>query len=164
MAIVPEPAVKDSILESTKKLIGLDSSYDVFDLDVTTHINSAFSTLFQAGVGPLEGFFITDSTDTWDRFIGNKMYINDVKTYIYLRVKMLFDPPTSSFALEAIKSQIEELIWRLNVADDHSAALIVLPAVPTVLVYELVNGEFPPEAPLGALGFDPVTGNVWRNV
>lgn len=113
-------AIKDSILESTKKMIGLDASYDAFDLDITTHINSAFSTLFQAGVGPLEGFYIEDGSDTWDRFTGNRMHINDVKTYIYLRVKLLFDPPVSSFGLAAIEKQVDELIWRLNVADDFS--------------------------------------------
>lgn len=110
--------VKDSILQSTKKLLGLEAAYDAFDLDITTHINSAFSALFQAGVGPLEGFFIEDADDTWTQFIGSKPHINDVKSYIYLRVRMLFDPPTSSFGLAAVEKQIEELIWRLNVADD----------------------------------------------
>lgn len=129
MADVTEIAVKDSILESTKKLLGIDTSYDVFDLDITTHINSAFSTLFQAGVGPVEGFFIEDNTDTWDRFTGNRMHINDVKTYIYLRVRLLFDPPASSFGLAAIEKQIEELIWRLNVADDFSFRTVVVPVI-----------------------------------
>ena len=116
----PEVLVKDSILQSTKKLVGMEADYDAFDLDITTHINTAFSTLYQAGVGPVEGFFIESADDTWDRFIGNKMHINDVKTYVYFRVKLIFDPPTSSFGLESIKSQIEELLWRLNVADDFS--------------------------------------------
>lgn len=111
-------AVKDSILQSTKKLLGMDASYDAFDLDITTHINSAFSTLFQAGVGPVEGFFIESADDSWVQFLGNKMYINDVKSYIYLRVRMLFDPPTSSIGVAAVEKQIVELIWRLNVADD----------------------------------------------
>ena len=113
-------AVKDSILQSTKKLLGLDASYDAFDLDITTHINSAFSTLYQAGVGPVEGFLIEDANDTWALFIGNKMTINDVKTYIYLWVLLVFDRPTSSFGLAAVEKQKEELIWRLNVADDFS--------------------------------------------
>ena len=155
-----EVAVKNSILQSTKKLVGLDASYDAFDLDITTHINSAFSTLFQAGVGPVEGFFITDATDTWDRFIGNKMYINDVKSYIYLRVRMLFDPPTSSFGLAAVEKQIDELIWRLNVADDHS--LFIAPPTETG-TYDITGGDFPDDAPVGALGFDRVTGDIWRN-
>lgn len=124
-----EIAVKDSILQSTKKLLGLEASYDAFDLDIITHINTAFSTLYQAGVGPLEGFFIEDSDDTWDRFLGNKMHINDVKTYIYFRVKLIFDPPTTSFALESVKAQIDELIWRLNVADDLSYTPPITPIV-----------------------------------
>lgn len=124
-----EIAVKDSILQSTKKLLGLEASYDAFDLDIITHINTAFSTLYQAGVGPLEGFFIEDSDDTWDRFLGNKMHINDVKTYIYFRVKLIFDPPTTSFAIESVKAQIDELIWRLNVADDlsYTPPIVVAP-------------------------------------
>ena len=132
-----EDTTKNSILQSTKKLLGLDASYDAFDLDITTHINSAFSTLYQAGVGPLEGFFIEDDTNTWDQFIGNKMYINDVKTYIYLRVRLLFDPPVSSFGLAAIEKQIEELIWRLNVADDASFRVIE----PVIVLVQLDQEE-----------------------
>jgi len=120
---MPEPEVievKDSILQSTKKLLGLDDAYDAFDLDIITHINTAFSTLYQAGVGPLEGFAISDANDNWNVFIGNKMHINDVKSYVYLRVRMLFDPPTSSFGLAAVEKQIDELLWRLNVAEDFA--------------------------------------------
>lgn len=120
MADETQVAVKDSILDSTKKLIGFDSDYTNYDLDIITHINSAFSTLYQAGVGPVEGFFIADKNDTWDRFIGNKMAINDVKSYIYLRTRLLFDPPSSSFGITAFEKQLDEFIWRLNVAADFS--------------------------------------------
>jgi len=115
-----EIAVKDSILQSTKKLLQIDRSYDAFDLDIITGINTAFSALFQAGVGPVEGYQIEDETSLWSEFIGNNMSINQVKTYVQLRVRLLFDAPTSSFGLAAIEKQIEELIWRLNVADDFS--------------------------------------------
>lgn len=115
-----EIAVKDSILQSTKKLLQIDRSYDAFDLDIITGINTAFSDLFQAGVGPVEGYQIEDETSLWSEFIGNNMSINQVKTYVQLRVRLLFDAPTSSFGLDAIEKQIEELIWRLNVADDFS--------------------------------------------
>jgi hypothetical protein len=118
-----EPTVKESILQSTKKLLGLAAEYDVFDIDIITHMNTAFSTLYQAGVGVPEGFVVEDKNDTWAAFIGNKMHIQDVKTYVYLRVKMLFDPPTSSFALTAIEKQLDELLWRLNVADDFSVVV-----------------------------------------
>lgn len=126
MVDTPPIAVKDSILQSTKKLLGLEADYDAFDLDIQTHINTAFSTLYQAGVGPLEGFFIEDADDTWARFLGNKMHINDVKTYVYFRVKLIFDPPTSSFGLAAIEKQLDELIWRLNVADDFSIQPVIV--------------------------------------
>lgn len=129
MAETTEVAVKDSILQSTKKLLGFDASYDAFDLDITTHINSAFSTLYQAGVGPVEGFFIEDKSAKWNLFLGDNMHILDVKTYIYLKVKLLFDPPTSSFGLSAIEKQLDELIWRLNVAADFSVVTVVLPVV-----------------------------------
>jgi hypothetical protein len=114
----------DSILQSTKKLLGLDATYDAFDLDITTHINSAFSTLYQAGVGPLEGFLITGTEETWAQFIGNKMHINDVKSYVYLKVQMLFDRPTSSFGLTSVEKMLDEFIWRLNAADDFTISQI----------------------------------------
>lgn len=105
----------DSILDSTKKILGLDPEYDVFDVDIISHINSAFFTLNQLGVGPAEGFMITDNTTPWTWFsegIGN---LNAVKTYVYLRVRLLFDPPQTSFAISAMEKQIQELEWRLNV-------------------------------------------------
>lgn len=116
----PTIAVRNSILQSTKKLLGLDESYEAFDLDIITFINASFSTLFQAGVGPVEGFAIEDGTQTWSQFIGSRTDINDVKSYIFQRVKMLFDPPTSSFGLTAVEKQLDEAIWRLNVAADFT--------------------------------------------
>lgn len=112
-------AVKDSILESTKQLVGLRGD-DAFDLDVITGINSAFATLYQAGVGPLEGYQIADGTNLWSEFTGDNMHINDVKTYVYLKVKLDFDAPSSSFGLTAVERRIDELIWRLNVAADFT--------------------------------------------
>lgn len=120
---MPDPIpLKDSILQSTKKLIGLDREYAAFDLDIITHINSAFSTLYQAGVGPLEGYMITDENDVWSAFIGNQMHVNDVKSYVYIKVRMLFDPPTTSFALAANEKMLDEYIWRLNVAAEFAIA------------------------------------------
>jgi hypothetical protein len=116
----PAVAVKDSILQSTKKLLGLPAEEDAFDLDIITHINSAFATLFQAGVGPLTPYEITDANDLWDAFIQNKAQINDVKTYVYLKVRLVFDPPANSFTITPVEKQLEELIWRLNVSDDPS--------------------------------------------
>ena len=105
----------DSILDSTKKILGLDPEYDVFDVDIISHINSAFFTLNQLGVGPAEGFMILDNTSTWALFLDGQINLNAVKTYVYLRVRLLFDPPQTSFAISAMEKQIQELEWRLNV-------------------------------------------------
>jgi hypothetical protein len=104
----------ESILNSTKKILGIDESYLVFDLDITTHINAAFSTLNQLGVGPENGYFITDEEDQWSEFDVPDNQLHLAKTYIYLKVKSLFDPPATSYHTEAIKNQINELEWRLN--------------------------------------------------
>jgi len=105
----------NSILTSTKKVLGLADDYDAFDVDVIMHINSVFFTLNQLGIGPPEGFAIEGKDASWDDFISDVNMLNAVKTYMYLRVRLLFDPPTTSFAIDAMKKQVEELEWRLNV-------------------------------------------------
>lgn len=105
----------DSILTSIKKLLGITEEYEYFDADIIMHINSVFSILHQMGVGPDTPFYITDDTATWDQFIPDDSTISVVKTYVYQRVKYLFDPPTTSFNLEAIKNTISELDWRISV-------------------------------------------------
>lgn len=107
-----------SILNTIKKLLGIDILDDAFDDDIVTHINSAFMILNHLGVGPSETFLITGDTETWDQFIGDIKNIDAVKSYIYLKVKLLFDPPTSSFVLEANNRIISELEWRLNNISD----------------------------------------------
>lgn len=107
--------VTDSILDSTKKVLGLDPDYDVFDQDILMHINSVFTTLNQLGVGPKEGFAIAGSDETWDTFLGNDFNLNSVKSYVQLRVRMMFDPPATSFTQQSFKEQIKELEWRLNI-------------------------------------------------
>lgn len=109
----------DSILNSTKKILGIDAEYTAFDLDIITHINSVFADLMDLGVGPDDGFMIEDSDTTWGDYLGEDRNLNSVKTYVYLRVRLLFDPPTSSFHLTAIEKQIEELAWRLNVRQEN---------------------------------------------
>lgn len=104
-----------SILTGTKKILGLAEDYTAFDHDVITHINTAFSTLAQLGVGPPEGFMIEDETAEWIDFIDDTdLQYNSVKSYIYLRVRLLFDPPTTSYLIAAFNDQIKELEWRLN--------------------------------------------------
>lgn len=104
-----------SILTSIKKSLNLADDYEAFDQDVIMHINSVFSTLNQLGVGPVNGFMIQDKTPTWDAFFGSDPRLNHVKTYVFLRVRLLFDPPSTGFHTTAIEQQIKELEWRLNV-------------------------------------------------
>ena len=110
----------DSILGSIKKLLGITEVYDAFDKDLVMHINSVFFVLTQLGVGPAEGFTIQDETAVWDDFIPCGANLEALKTYVYLKVRMLFDPPQSSALSEVINRQISEFEWRLNVAADPS--------------------------------------------
>ncbi|QAU06249.1 hypothetical protein SEA_RICKMORE_14 [Gordonia phage Rickmore] len=107
--------MSESILNSTKKILGIDADYDVFDMDVIMHINSAFSTLHQLGLGPEEGFMIEDESAEWGDLLEDDMRLNSVKSLVYLKVRLMFDPPSTSFALTAMQEQIRELEWRLNV-------------------------------------------------
>lgn len=110
--------MEESILVSIKKLLGIDSEYTHFDTDIIMHINSVLSVLTQLGVGPSEGFVIEDSNALWTDFLSSARDIEMVKAYIYLKVRLLFDPPTSSAAMESAKQLISELEWRINVAVD----------------------------------------------
>lgn len=107
--------MEDSILVVIKKLLGIPEDYAAFDVDVMTHINSAFSTLTQLGIGPATGFMIEDDSAVWADFLATDKQLNPVKTYIALRVRQVFDPPTTSYVVAAFNEQIKELEWRLNV-------------------------------------------------
>ena len=105
----------ESILTSIKKLLGIGEEYEAFDNDIVMYINSVFPMLAQLGIGPKEGFIITDESTTWNEYLnGNKM-LETVKMYICLKVKLLFDPPASGTIVEVIKETIKELEWRINV-------------------------------------------------
>jgi hypothetical protein len=108
--------MEPSILTSVKKVLGIAPEYLVFDQDVIIHINTALSTLTQLGVGPATGFTVDDVDDEWDDFVdpADHQY-NAVKSYVFLRVRMLFDPPQTSYLINAQTDQIKELEWRLNV-------------------------------------------------
>ena len=106
--------MEESILISTKKILGLGSDYTAFDLDIITFVNSAFSLLNQMGVGPTDGFSIEDDTEEWASLSVPANQLQLIKTYIYLRARLLFDPPSTSFLLEAAQNQIKEYEWRLN--------------------------------------------------
>lgn len=106
--------VNSSILLSVKKMLGPSADYDVFDPELIIYINSVFGTLHQLGVGPEEKFVITGDSELWSDFTTEGEEIEEVKSYMYLRVRLLFDPPSSSFVLSSFKEQIKELEWRLQ--------------------------------------------------
>ena len=99
-------------------MLGVAEDYAEFDEDIITHINSVFLNLTQLGVGPEEGFMIENDTAVWEDFIDDSIQLQAVKTYMYLKVKLLFDPPLSSSVTESFTRMIAELEWRLNVAVD----------------------------------------------
>jgi hypothetical protein len=105
--------VDDSILDTTKKILGIAPEYTAFDLDIITHINSIFFVLTQLGIGPPAGFMITDNTAKWSDFIGEDAIIA-VKSYMGLRVRLIFDPPATGPATDAMNKQAEMLEWRLT--------------------------------------------------
>ena len=106
----------DSILTSIKKLLGITEEYDQFDADLIMHINSVLMVLGQLGVGPEEGFSIKDDSAIWADFIPEGSTLEAVKSFVYLKVKLLFDPPLNSAIIESINRQIGEYEWRINVA------------------------------------------------
>ena len=105
-----------SILNTIKKLLNIDSSENSFDTDIIIQINSSFTVLRQLGIGPKEGFRITGSNEQWSSFVDNDEMLDAVKTFVYLKVKLAFDPPLNSSLLESFERQIKELEWRLNVS------------------------------------------------
>lgn len=108
----------DSILTSIKKMLNIDEDFEAFDMDIIIHINSAFNFLLQLGVGPKTGFSIVDKTATWSDFSDNMEELGMVKTYVFAKTRILFDPPSNAFVMDAINKQIKEIEWRLNVQVD----------------------------------------------
>ena len=114
----------ESILTSIKKMLGIMERYTIFDADIIMHINSVFATLTQLGVGPSEGFSIEDDDSTWSDFIPEGSKLESVKSYMYLKVRMLFDPPLTSSVLESMNRMASEYEWRLQVAADPVNSLL----------------------------------------
>lgn len=108
----------DTILTSIKKLLGIEKTDTSFDADVIMSINTSLFSLNQLGVGPEEGYFIIGDTETWVEFIGERKDLEVIKTFIYLKTRLLFDPPTNAFAIEAMERSIKEYEFRLNVQTD----------------------------------------------
>lgn len=112
-----------SILTSIKQLLGIKEEDTNFDPELVIHINSVLMILNQLGIGPTTGFRILNSAQTWENFIANQIDIESVKSYVYLKVLLLFDPPQNSFLVDSIKEQCKEYEWRLNVQVENDAYL-----------------------------------------
>lgn len=105
-----------SILTSIKKLLGITEDYTVYDTDLIIYINSVLAILTDLGIGPAEGFVITDASATWEDFLGDTKRLESVKSYVYMKVKLVFDPPQSSAVIASFEKLIAEFEWRANVA------------------------------------------------
>lgn len=112
--------MNESILTSVKKLLGIQEDYEHFDSDIIMHINSVLMILNQLGVGPTNGFTISDKTATWSELVSDGKNLEAIKSYVYMKVKLLFDPPLSSTVMDCTNRMISELEWRLNVAVESS--------------------------------------------
>lgn len=123
--------MSSSILTTTKKALGLPEDYTAFDPELVMHINSALATLNQIGVGPQQGFMIEDAAATWEEFIGVDPRRNNVKQLVYLKVRLVFDPPGTSFLLTAFQEQIQQLEWRVLVTEESGPI-----AAPTEIVLD----------------------------
>lgn len=108
----------ESILTSIKKLLGIAEYYEHFNADIIMHTNSVLSILTQLGVGPPDGFFISGKSEAWSDFISDNTKIEMVKTYVYLKVKLMFDPPLNGSVTNSMEKMINELEWRLNAVSD----------------------------------------------
>lgn len=109
----------DSILNSIKKLVGIPAEQENFDVDVIFHINSAFSTLWELGVGPSPAYKIIDANNYWDEFTQGSENFENVKEYVWVYVKLNFDPPLSSSVLSSLERRLKELEWRLTVKAEN---------------------------------------------
>lgn len=108
----------ESILTTVKKLLGMPEEYEHFDLDIITHINTVMIILYQMGLGK-DGFSIADKEATWGDFLGEDKNLNLVKSYVAAKVRLMFDPPTSSVLMEAMNNNIKELEWRIYSTVDN---------------------------------------------
>lgn len=159
-----------SVLDSVKKSLGFESEYEAFDPDVIMIINSAFGSLQQLAVGPKTGFAIIDNSLMWSDYTSQVLLLGMVKQFVYMTSRLGFDPPATSFGIDAIKTQIAELTWRLNVMAEE----ITPPSNPDgssndsdviaqAYWWDLTGlSDFPDEAAIGDLGIDLDSGDVWR--
>jgi hypothetical protein len=125
-----------SILTSTKKVLGISEEYTAFDEDIIMHINTVFSTLNQIGLGPAEGFQISDATAVWSDFLAGDIRLNNVKSYMFMRVKLMFDPPSTSYLITSMQNQVNQLEWRLSIEREGTAWVDPNPPVLTENIYD----------------------------
>lgn len=116
----------ESILTSIKKALGIEKSYTHFDPDIIMNINAVLMTLNQLGVGPVDGFLIEGSDETWEDFLGDAINLEAVKLYMYFKVRLGFDPPANAFVVEAMQRQIDEFEWRINLQAEPPAPIIIV--------------------------------------
>lgn len=141
----------DSILTTTKKLAGMDEGYEHFDPDIIMYINSVFLVLQQLGVGPEDGFFIDSEEDTWTDFLPDNRFLRKtVKAYMGSKVRMQFDPPSSSALLSALEKTIAEFEWRLNVAAETISSST--PIVPDTTGFAVLGSAIIGRMKLGYAG------------
>lgn len=149
-----------SILDSVKKVLGFDPEYETFDLDITMFINAAFGSLLQLGVGPDTGFWIEDNTTLWADYVTRQDFLGMIKSFVFMSVRLAFDPPATSFGIDAFKNQIAELTWRINVMAESVVATST-----NLSHWWLLDGlsDFPVDAETGDFGYDSSTGNIYVN-
>lgn len=149
----------DSVLDSVKQALGLTPDVTQFDLDVTMHINSVIGSLLQMGVSNNSALYVPDNTTPWAAITTRQDVINLVKTYMYLKVRMIFDPPDGRYALPAVEKIIEELEWRIVSTVEST------PVIPVPTWWDLTGLlDFPSGAQTGDFGFDTSTWNIYVNV
>lgn len=146
-----------SILLTVKKMLGIAEEYHAFDLDITIHVNSVFLTLNQLGVGPDTPFQITDDSAIWSDF-ADTSEVPGIQTYVYLKTRLAFDPPTNSFLVDAIQKQIAELEWRMNVQVDPKREVEEVPIDPTEPEEPVEEGPSEPIIP--PIDIEPDTPQV----
>jgi hypothetical protein len=153
------PTTSESILDSIKKTLGIDADDTSFDVDVLMHINSVFGPLQQLGVGPTSGFFITDNTTTWTDYTPSTLVLGPLKTYMYIKVRLIFDPPSTSFVIASMERVAAELEWRINVIAESTDTT---GAVFRPTWWDLTSlSDFPTGAVTGDLGYDSSSGDIF---
>lgn len=121
--------MSSSIMDDVKHMLGLLPAETAFDSDVMIHVNTIFTTLHQLGVGSDEGFMIEDNSTQWDEFITDDR-LNGIKSYMFLRAKLLFDPPQVGFVIASMDRQIAELEWRIRLEAEEQ---VLSPLTPIII-------------------------------